>query len=83
MGPDRLPLGRGAKIVRYMKRGGRRRRTTIFAGQAGAMAKAELKTKETKASVEAFLKKQPEEVEADRRTIIKLMTKATGEEPKM
>lgn len=47
------------------------------------MAKAELKTKETKASVEAFLDKQPEAVAADCRAIIKLMSKATGEEPKM
>ncbi len=47
------------------------------------MAKAELKTKETKASVEAFLDKQPEAVAADCRAIIKLMSKATGEEAKM
>lgn len=47
------------------------------------MAKAELKTKENKASVDAFVKKQPEAVAADCRTIIELMKKATGEEPKM
>lgn len=47
------------------------------------MAKAELKTKETTASVSAFIDKQPEAVAADCRTLIKLMEKATGEEPKM
>lgn len=47
------------------------------------MAKAELKTKVNEASVEAFIDKQPEPVAADCRTIIKLMKKATGEEPKM
>lgn len=47
------------------------------------MAKAELKTKETTASVGAFIDKQPEGVAADCRTLIKLMKKATGEEPKM
>ena len=47
------------------------------------MAKAEVKTKETKASVDAFIRKQPEDVHADCRTIIKLMKKATGEEPRM
>lgn len=47
------------------------------------MAKAELKTKVNEASVEAFIDKQPEPVAADCRTIIMLMKKATGEEPKM
>ncbi len=47
------------------------------------MAKAELKTKVNEASVGAFIDKQPESVAADLRTIMKLMTKATGEEPKM
>ncbi len=47
------------------------------------MAKAALKTKETTASVDAFLDKQPEAVAADCRSIITLMKKATGEEPKM
>ncbi len=47
------------------------------------MAKAELKTKVNTASVDAFIDKQPEEVAADCRAIIKLMKKATGEEPKM
>ncbi|HMC96036.1 MAG TPA: hypothetical protein VKG92_00140 [Flavobacteriales bacterium] len=35
------------------------------------------------ASVDAFIDKQPEAVAADRRTLIKLMKKATGEEPRM
>ena len=47
------------------------------------MAKAELKTKVNEASVDAFIDKQPEAVAADCHTIIKLMKKATGEEPKM
>ncbi len=47
------------------------------------MAKAELKTKVNTASVDAFIDKQPEPVAADCRTIIKLMKKATGEEPEM
>lgn len=47
------------------------------------MAKAELKTKVYEASVDAFVDAQPKEVAADCRTIIKLMMKATGEEPKM
>lgn len=47
------------------------------------MAKTELKTKETKASVDAFIAKQPEEVRADCQTLVKLMKKATGEEPRM
>lgn len=47
------------------------------------MAKAELKTKVNEASVDAFIDKQPEGVATDCRTIIKLMKKATGEEPKM
>jgi hypothetical protein len=47
------------------------------------MAKAELKTKENAANVDAFIDKQPEAVAADCRTIIKLMKKATGEEPRM
>ncbi|MBP6697783.1 MAG: DUF1801 domain-containing protein [Flavobacteriales bacterium] len=47
------------------------------------MANAELKTKVNEASVDAFIDKQPEAVAADCRTILKLMKKATGEEPKM
>lgn len=47
------------------------------------MAKAELKTKETKASVDAFIDEQPEAVAADCRTLIQLMKKATGEEARM
>lgn len=47
------------------------------------MAKAELKTQANTASVSAFIDKQDAEVAADCRTIIKLMKKATGEEPKM
>lgn len=47
------------------------------------MAKAELKTQVNDASVEAFIAKQPEAVVADCRTLIKLMKKATGEDPKM
>ena len=48
-----------------------------------AMAKAELKTKETTASVTAFINEQPEAVADDCRVIIKLMKMATGEEPRM
>ena len=47
------------------------------------MAKAELKTKETASSVDAFIAKQPADIAADCRTIMGLMKKATGEEPKM
>ncbi|MBK8497800.1 MAG: DUF1801 domain-containing protein [Flavobacteriales bacterium] len=47
------------------------------------MAKAELKTKVNEASVDAFIDKQPEAVAGDCRAIMKLMKKATGEEPKM
>ncbi len=47
------------------------------------MAKTELKTQVNDASVEAFLAKQPDEVAADCRAIVKLMKKATGEEPRM
>ena len=47
------------------------------------MAKAELKTKLNEASVDAFVEAQPDEVAADCRTLIKLMKKATGEEPRM
>lgn len=47
------------------------------------MAKAELKTKENDASVEAFIANQSEEVAADCRAIMKLMKKITGEEPRM
>lgn len=47
------------------------------------MAKTELKTKETTASVDAFIDKQPEAVAADCRTLVKLMRKATGEAPRM
>jgi len=45
--------------------------------------KAELKTKETTASVDAFIDKQSETVAADCRTIMQLMKKATGEEARM
>jgi hypothetical protein len=47
------------------------------------MAKAELKTKETTASVEAFIAKHPSDIAADCRTIMGLMKKATGEDPKL
>ncbi len=47
------------------------------------MAKAELKTKVNEASVDAFIDQQPGSVAKDCRTIMKLMKKATGEEPKM
>ena len=47
------------------------------------MAKVELKTKENKASVDAFLEKLPKEVREDCRAIVNLMKKATGEEPRM
>jgi hypothetical protein len=47
------------------------------------MAKAELKTKETTASVETFIAKQPADIAADCRTIMGLMKKATGEDPKL
>lgn len=47
------------------------------------MAKAELKTKETTASVEAFIAKQPADIAADCRAIMGLMRKATGEDPKL
>lgn len=47
------------------------------------MAKAELKTKENDASVDAFLSKQPKEVAADCRAIMELMQKVTGEPPRM
>jgi hypothetical protein len=47
------------------------------------MAKAELKTKETTASVETFIAKQPADIAADCRTIMDLMRKATGEDPKL
>lgn len=47
------------------------------------MAKATLKTTATTGSVDAFIAKQPAEIAADCRTIIALMKKATGEEPKL
>ena len=48
------------------------------------MAKAVIKTAENAASVDAFIATQKdEEVRADCRTIIKLMTAATGDKPKM
>jgi len=47
------------------------------------MAKAELKTKENDASVEAFIASQPNEVAADCRAIMQLMHKVTGEEARM
>lgn len=47
------------------------------------MAKAELKTKENDASVEAFIAEQTDGVAADLRAIMKMMGKATGEDPRM
>jgi hypothetical protein len=47
------------------------------------MAKAVLKTKETASSVDDFIAKQPADTAADCRTIMALMKKATGEEPKL
>jgi hypothetical protein len=48
------------------------------------MAKAELKTKKTAASVDDFIDAQKDEqVRDDCRAIIKLMSAATGEPPKM
>lgn len=47
------------------------------------MAKAQLKTKVNEASVDAYIDHQPAEVAADCRTVMSLMKKATGEEPKM
>ena len=47
------------------------------------MAKAELKTTETTASVDAFIAKQPADIAADCRTIMGLMRKATGEDAKL
>lgn len=47
------------------------------------MAKAQVKTTENDASVEAFIAARPEAVAADCRTLIALMRKATGEEPRM
>lgn len=45
---------------------------------------AELKTKETAASVTAFLDKIPDEIQReDSRTVVKIMRSATKEEPKM
>ncbi len=47
------------------------------------MAKAELKTKVNEASVDAYIDQQPADIAADCRTIMGLMKKATGEEPKL
>lgn len=48
------------------------------------MAKAELKTKETGASVEAFLDKVADDQQrADSREIVKMMERASGENAKM
>lgn len=47
------------------------------------MAKAEQKTKETKASVDAFIAKQPADIADDCRAIIKIMKKVSGEEPRI
>ena len=47
------------------------------------MASKPNKTHATAASVDAFIDKQPESVAADCRMLIKLMKKATGEEPRM
>ncbi len=47
------------------------------------MAKAELKTRLNEADVDAFIDARPEAVAADCRTIMGMMKKATGEEPRM
>ena len=47
------------------------------------MAKAALKTQVNSASVDDFIDKQPAAMAADCRTVMALMQKATGEEPKM
>lgn len=47
------------------------------------MAKAEIKTKETNASVDEFLNKLAEEQREDSRKIIGMMTRVTGDGPKM
>ena len=48
------------------------------------MAKAELKTKETTANVEAFLKKiKDKQEQADSFAVLEMFKKATGEKPKM
>lgn len=47
------------------------------------MAKAELKTKENDASVDAFIEQQTPEVAADCQSIMRLMKKVTGEPPRM
>lgn len=55
----------------------------MFIEHHQTMAKAELKTKVNEASVEDFISKQPADIAADCNAIIKLMKKATGEEPRM
>lgn len=47
------------------------------------MARTELKTRETKDSVDAFINALPEMVAEDCRTLVQLMRKATGEKPRM
>src|SRR4051812_30576473 len=47
------------------------------------MAKAEIKTKETDASVDDFLGGLADEQREDARKIIGMMTRVTGDEPKM
>ena len=47
------------------------------------MAKAEIKTKETDASVDHFLDGLADEQREDARKIIGMMTRVTGDEPKM
>jgi hypothetical protein len=53
-------------------------RFTIF-----GMAKVEIKTKQTDASVEKFLDGIGEEQRADSRKVIEMMKRTTGDEPKM
>jgi hypothetical protein len=47
------------------------------------MMKSELKTKETAGNVDAFINARSPGVAADCRTIMALMTKATGDDPKL
>ena len=47
------------------------------------MAKAELKTQENNASVDAFIARQPADIATDLRAIMTLMKKVTGEQPRM
>lgn len=45
--------------------------------------KNDLKTRETNASVDAFIEEQAPDVREDLRTLSKMMKKATGEDPRM